>query len=131
MSAKPESEASERARVVVVDDDPGVLMAVSRVLERAGHEVIRFDDPVKAQALLTGDNTIDVAVLDVMLPHVSGLELLKQVKLVQPQLGVVMMTASSSIETAVAAVKAGAFDYLTKPFESLENISLTVARATE
>jgi two-component system response regulator HydG len=118
-------------RVLVVDDDPAVLTAVSRVLDRGGCDVVSVSDPPKAQELLAHDPTIDVAVLDVMLPHVSGLDLLREAKARRPHMAVVMMTANSSVESAVQAVKAGAFDYLTKPFESLEMILLTVRRAWE
>ncbi len=121
----------DRPRVVVVDDDPGVLMAVSRVLERGGCEVVRFADAAEAHRTLSEDGAVDVAVLDVMLPKINGLEILKDIKNRRPHLAVVMMTASSSVETAVEAVKAGAFDYLTKPFDSLEKIVLTVRRAFE
>ena len=114
----------------MLDDDPGVLLSVSRVLERGGCAVVRQEDPVPAESLLLSGN-IDVAVLDVMMPNISGLELLRRVKAKRPEVEVVMMTASNSVITAVEAVKGGAFDYLTKPFDSLDNILLTVQRAYE
>ena len=124
--------AAERGpRVMVLDDDETVLVSVSRVLARGGCDVIALSSPTEAGALLASDSTIDVAVLDVMLPHTSGLAILKTAKIKRPDLAIVMMTASSSVEMAVAAVRAGAFDYLSKPFDSLDNIVLTVKRAWE
>ncbi len=129
-SAAPQRAGEQQPRVLVLDDDPGVLLSVCRVLERGGCAVIRQDDPVPAEELLLSGN-VDVAVLDVMLPTISGIELLRRVKAARPRVAVVMMTASNSVQTAVDAVKGGAFDYLTKPFDSLENILLTVRRAFE
>jgi DNA-binding NtrC family response regulator len=132
-TTKANSDNKEKGpRVLVLDDDEGVLKSVSRVLSvKGGCDVLSFSDPKEAQEALANDPTIDVAVLDVMLPQVSGLDILKATKAKRPYMAVVMMTASSSVETAVDAVKGGAFDYMTKPFDSLENIVLTVKRAWE
>jgi DNA-binding NtrC family response regulator len=126
----PATEAVEKPRVLVVDDDPAVLMAVSRILSRGGCDIVQRDDGRGALQAVESDN-IDVAVLDVMLPHVTGLEILKEIRNKKPHMAVVMMTASGSIETAVEAVKSGAFDYLMKPFDSLDKVVITVRRAYE
>ncbi len=120
----------QQPRVLVLDDDPAVLLSVCRVLERGGCTVLRHDDAEAAETQLVA-GAADVAVLDVMLPTISGIELLRRVKAARPSMAVVMMTASNSVQLAVDAVKAGAFDYLSKPFDSLENIVLTVRRAFE
>ena len=117
--------------MLVVDDDPAILAPICLVLERSGCQVLRCEDARRALALLDNDPLLDVALLDVMLPHVSGLELLQAAKARRAPVSAIMMTASSSVETAVTAVKLGAFDYLTKPFSSLEKVLLTVHRAAE
>src|SRR5688572_17204217 len=101
-------EPTDKPRVLVVDDDPAVLMAVSRILARGGCDIVKCDDGRAALQAVEQDD-LDVAVLDVMLPHVTGLEILKEIRAKKPHLAVVMMTASGSIETAVEAVKSGAF----------------------
>src|SRR5262245_3667928 len=116
------------AKVVVVDDDKLVLRAVSEVLVREGYEVVSIMDPVEALAVAQ-DPSIDVVVSDVRMPHLSGLELLKAFKLAQPEVEVIIMTGHGTIEMAVEAVKGGAFDYLTKPFERLEDFTHVVANA--
>ena len=72
-----------------------------------------------------------MAVLDIRMPHLSGMDLLKAIKQARPDVEVVMMTAFATVETAVEAVKAGAYDYLTKPFANIDEVSLTVAKAAE
>jgi DNA-binding NtrC family response regulator len=72
-----------------------------------------------------------VAVLDINMPNITGMELLRAFKQTRPDVEVVMMTAYATVETAVEAVKAGAYDYLTKPFESIDDLTLTVGKAAE
>jgi DNA-binding NtrC family response regulator len=69
--------------------------------------------------------------LDIKMPNLTGMDLLKAIKKDRPDVEVVMMTAFATVETAVEAVKAGAYDYLTKPFENIDEVSLTVAKAIE
>jgi DNA-binding NtrC family response regulator len=117
-------------KVLVVDDDKIVLRAVTEILQREGYQVVAIDDAVEGLAA-SKDPNVDVAVLDIKMPHLSGLDLLKAVKQARPDVEVIMMTAFGTVETAVAAVKAGAYDYLTKPFENIDELSLTVAKAAE
>jgi DNA-binding NtrC family response regulator len=117
-------------KVLVVDDDKVVLRAVTEILQREGYQVVAIDDAVEGLAA-TKDPSVDVAVLDIKMPNLSGLDLLKAVKQSRPDVEVIMMTAFGTVETAVAAVKAGAYDYLTKPFENIDELSLTVAKAAE
>ena len=117
-------------KVLVVDDDPIVLRAVSEILRRDGHHVVAVDDAVEGLTLVS-DSSFDVVCLDITMPNVSGMELLRAFKLRRPDVEVIMMTAFATVETAVTAVKNGAFDYLTKPFESIDVLALSVRRAIE
>ncbi|MBL8921621.1 MAG: sigma-54-dependent Fis family transcriptional regulator [Myxococcaceae bacterium] len=129
--AQPEVQpAAKKARVLVVDDDRIVLRAASEILSREGYSVVAMDDAVEGLSAAK-DPTIDVAVLDIKMPNLSGMDLLKAFKQSRPEIEVIMMTAFATVETAVEAVKAGAYDYLTKPFESIDVLSLAVARAAE
>ncbi|QAT83702.1 DNA-binding response regulator HsfA [Corallococcus coralloides] len=120
----------KRAKVLVVDDDSVVLKAVTQILQREGHPVVAIDDAVEGLAAAK-DPSIDVVVLDIKMPHLSGMDLLRAIKADRPDVEVIMMTAFATVETAVEAVKAGAYDYLTKPFENIDEVSLTVAKAAE
>ncbi|HEY3587102.1 MAG TPA: sigma-54 dependent transcriptional regulator [Myxococcaceae bacterium] len=117
-------------KILVVDDDKVVLRAVTEILQREGYTVVPIDDAVEGLAA-SKDPTVDVAVLDIRMPHLSGMDLLRAMKQSRPDVEVVMMTAFATVETAVEAVKAGAYDYLTKPFSNIDEVSLTVAKALE
>ena len=123
-------DAPAKAKILVVDDDKIVLRAVTEILRRAGHEVLSIDDAVEGLAAAK-DPSIDAVMLDIKMPNLSGLELLRAIKAARPDVEVVMMTAFATVETAVEAVKAGAYDYLTKPFENIDEVSLTLGKALE
>ena len=103
---------------------------MTEILQREGYHVVAIDDAVEGLAAAR-DPSIDVAILDIRMPHLSGMDLLKAIKQARPEVEVVMMTAFATVETAVEAVKAGAYDYLTKPFANIDEVSLTVAKAAE
>jgi DNA-binding NtrC family response regulator len=117
-------------RVVVIDDDPIVLRAVAQILTRAGHQVVALADPVEG-LLAARQPDVDLVVSDVRMPNLDGMELLRAVKASAPEVEVILMTAYGGIDAAVEAVKAGAFHYLTKPFERIEDVSLAAERALE
>jgi len=122
--------ARRPSKILVVDDDRVVLRAVTQILERAGYQVVAIDDAVEGLSACK-DPSIDAAVLDIKMPNLSGMDLLKAIKSARPDVEVIMMTAFATVETAVEAVKAGAYDYLTKPFDNIDEVSLTVAKAVE
>jgi two-component system response regulator HydG len=118
------------ARVLVVDDEPTLLRALEALLKKKGHEVVALDSPIAAMQRLAGED-FDVALLDIKMPQLSGLELLNAVKHRRPEVEVILMTGHATVETALAAVRAGAYDYLTKPFEDVEVVARAVAKAAE
>jgi two-component system response regulator HydG len=118
------------ARVLVVDDEPTLLKALEALLRKKGHEVTALESPIAATQKLAQED-FDVALLDVKMPQLSGLELLHAVKHRRPEIEVIMMTGHATVETALAAVKAGAYDYLTKPFEDIELVARAIAKAAE
>jgi two-component system response regulator HydG len=117
-------------RVLVVDDEPTLLRALEALLVRKGHQVVALDSPIAATQRLAQED-FDVALLDVKMPELSGLELLTAVKHRRPEVEVIMMTGHATVETALAAVKAGAYDYLTKPFDDVEHVARVVSKAAE
>ena len=104
-------------RVLVVDDEAELVRAMARILKARGFEVQTASNGMEALEILT-KQTFDVMLVDLVMPGMSGLELLKRAKTLQEQLEVVMMTAYADVDTAVTSVKAGAYDFLTKPFDA-------------
>src|SRR5574342_211551 len=125
-----EEAVRKPARILVVDDEPALLRALESLLRKKGHEVVALDSPIQATQQLAQED-FDVALLDIKMPDLSGLELLSAVKNRRPEVEVVMMTGHATVETALAAVKSGAYDYLTKPFEDVELVARSVAKAIE
>ena len=127
-------ETIRPTRVLVVDDEPSVLRALEVILRKKGYEVVALDSPIAAtQRLATED--FDVAMLDIRMPELSGIKLLNAVKHRRPEIEVIMMTGHATVDTALAAMKAGAHEYLIKPFiekpDDVEHVAYVVARAAE
>lgn len=111
-------------KVLVVDDDQGLRLSVKSALLSTGRfEVFEAFDGINALEKFK-DSQVDIALLDVDMPRMNGLELLKQLKEQNPGLIVIMMTAYASIENAVQAVKDGAYNFLSKPVESQNLVEL-------
>jgi DNA-binding NtrC family response regulator len=115
-------------KVLVVDDELFMLQAWKNILKNHECEIRTLSDGTDVVATVERWRP-DVTILDIRMPHVSGIELLKEIKSRDLPTEVVMMTAYATVETAVEAVKAGAFDYLTKPFANIESAALTVLKA--
>jgi FixJ family two-component response regulator/AraC-like DNA-binding protein len=108
----------ERPVVLVVDDDDGVREALHLVLD-AEFEVVVATHGRAALGTVRAEH-IDLVLLDILMPDVDGLEILQEIKALEPDLPVIMMTAVKTVRTTVAAMKLGATDYLTKPFQEAE-----------
>jgi EAL domain-containing protein (putative c-di-GMP-specific phosphodiesterase class I) len=112
-----ESEPTMRGIILVVDDEPLLLRAFTRVLMRAGHEVVQAGDGVEAAALVS-KTRFDCAFVDLGLPGAGGLEVLASLRARDPALPVVLMTGAPTLDSAIGAVAAGALRYLVKPIDS-------------
>ena len=117
------------ANVLIVDDEKSIRVTMGRFLQDDGHDVRSAEDADEALSLL-GSVALDVVVSDIILPRVNGVELLKRIRSVAPLVQVIMMTGEPTVNTASEAVRAGAFDYLTKPI-SKEAIRACVRRAAQ
>jgi two-component system response regulator HydG len=117
-------------RVLIVDDEPTLLRALESLLRKKGYDVVGLDSPIVATQRLASED-FDVALLDIKMPQLSGLELLNAVKHRRPEVEVIMMTGHATVETALQAVRGGAYDYLTKPFDDVEIVARAVAKAAE
>ncbi len=117
--------------ILVIDDEPVILDVLGTLLgAQDSYEVHLADNPEEGMALLRA-RPIDLVLLDLMLPGANGLEILQSIKSDDPARMVIMMTAHGSVETAVEAMKSGAFHYLTKPFQNDEVILLVETALTQ
>jgi len=116
-------------RVLAVDDDPLTLKFLSRVLTGAGYEVVRAASGPEALKACAG-RAFDVALVDIVMPGMSGLQLLRELKRRDPAIDVLMMTAHPEVRTAVEAFKETAFDYLSKPL-NIDELKQRLAHVIE
>jgi PAS domain S-box-containing protein len=120
------------SRVLVVDDEEAYRTLMAGHLERKGMSVTTAGDGPSALDAFQEEGPFDVVVTDMMMPNMSGLDLLQEVKQREPGTEVIVITASNEVDKAVSAMReGGAFDYLLKPLESIGELSLTVGRALQ
>jgi DNA-binding NtrC family response regulator len=117
------------AKILVVDDDLGMRDTLEAVLIAEGYEVKVATNGVETENVLKRDS-FDLTLLDFKMPDCTGIELLPRIKKLAPNMPIVMMTAYGTVKVAVEAVKQGAFDFITKPFE-LEEMQLLIKKALE
>jgi two-component system, NtrC family, response regulator HydG len=117
------------AKIIVVDDQEMMRDSLVATLTREGHEVAGFGDASVAVTRL-GQGRFDLLISDLKMPKMNGIELLTEAKRLRPDMPVVLMTAFATVNTAVEAMKLGAYDYIQKPFDG-DQIKLVVDRALE
>ena len=116
-----------KARVLVVEDDESIRRILEFQLTEAGHAVTSLQDGESAAQHVAASD-VDCVLTDVRMPGISGIDLLRRIGAVQPETPVIVLTAFGDMETAVEALRAGAFDYLTKPYNR-DQMLATVAKA--
>jgi len=120
---------SRRPSLLVVDDEPSVRDSLYNWFRKEGYEVEAAENATEALRWLQ-KKPIDVALLDIKMPGMDGMELQEHIHRIDPSLAIIMITAFASVETAVQALKQGAFDYVTKPIDP-DELSHLVKRALE
>ncbi len=115
--------------ILIVDDEALTLRTISRALEAEGYEIFLAQSGEQALEIAAKEHP-DIALLDVVLPGIDGVEVLRQLKRQDSSIVVVMMSAYRVVERAVEAIKLGAYDYLTKPFHVTDMVN-TIGRASE
>lgn len=120
------SETAETDRILVIDDEKNIRDLVVRAL--SGRNVVSASSAEEARSLVAGTS---VALIDLRLGDENGLELMREFLEVEPGLEIIVMTAHSSVDSAVEAMRDGAFHYLEKPFQSLDELRFLVDRALE
>lgn len=117
------------AHLLIVDDDQVTLDLLKEVLLKEGYQVATASSGEEAIAL-GKDHLFDIVITDVRMRNKDGMEVLKSFKKISPETSVIMITAFGSMDTAIEAIREGAFDYISKPFK-LEEIKYTVKRSLE
>ncbi|WP_432821022.1 sigma-54-dependent transcriptional regulator [Trichloromonas sp.] len=117
------------SQILVIDDEKSNREALTLLLQSAGYQVRAAGSGEEALTILQ-QTPFEIVITDLFLPGVSGIDILKQVKNDSPYTNVIVITGQASAETAVEAMKAGAFDYITKPF-NFEKLKVQIAKAME
>ena len=107
------------AKVLVLDDVLDAVNLMKRILEATGHEVVGFTEEEEALNYARS-NPVDLAILDIKLKKISGLEVLEELKKIAPSMRAIMLTGYPTLETAQAALKLGATEYCVKPIDNDE-----------
>jgi len=118
-----------KAHILVVDDEPNIAEVVRSTLISSGYEVEATSKPTDAEELLD-QQEFDLVLTDLKMDPVDGLEILRRTKEKDPHVPVIIVTAFATVETAIEAMKAGAFDYILKPFK-LSELKIVVRKALE
>ena len=116
-------------RILVVDDEETLRFVLQSLIEEMGHEVVAAGSAEEGLARLM-EVPFDLALVDIVLPGINGIELLRRIKAASCDTEVIVMTSQASLDTAVNALRNGAYDYLNKPFD-LDTVSAAVVRALE
>ncbi|MCA9772869.1 MAG: sigma-54-dependent Fis family transcriptional regulator [Myxococcales bacterium] len=116
-------------RLLIIDDDESIRWVLRSTFEKAGYEVYEASDGIRGSRMLA-DTGIPVALVDIKMPGMSGLELLEKLGSLLDETSIIIMTAEDTMDNAIAAMKRGAFDYVTKPFE-LDELEVVVDKAMQ
>ncbi|MGD8621156.1 MAG: diguanylate cyclase [Anaerolineales bacterium] len=130
MTASSESQDSPVGRILIAEDDPDFRRLLSRRAERMGLRIVEAEDGREALEALEQDE-FDALVLDLYMPVHNGFEVIAAAREKDPDIQALVLTGSASVESAVEALRAGVYDYLTKPFDSMTTFELALTRALE
>ena len=128
-TAEPKDIVAGHARILVADDEESIRFLIGEVMTREGYEVDLVEDGGKAIQRIR-EREYDLVIMDVKMPGVGGLEALSEVRRLRPNLIVVMITAFGTQQIALEAIRKGAYDYFSKPFE-IDEMRIVVRRALE
>ena len=120
----------QKGRILVVDDEQSLRIILSQVLTEEGYEVTIAQNGEEGLELFRQD-PFPIVFTDIVMGKMNGLELLQEIKKISPQTQVVVITSHASLDTSITALRAGAYDYLIKPFDDLDMISNVANRAKE
>src|SRR4051812_42228227 len=117
------------ARILIIDDDPAMVSVISDICQERGHQTVAYASGQKALENLA-THAPQLVISDLRMDKVGGLDILRECREVLPQTPVILITAYKTVETALEAMKLGAYDYITKPFK-VDELQLTIQRALD
>src|SRR4030066_809389 len=121
----------DQVQILVIDDEQIMREGCSRILSKDGWAVITAENGTKGlEEIKSGSEAIDVILLDLMMPGMSGMEVLDHIRTIDPNLLVIVITGYATVESAVEAMKKGAYDFIPKPFTP-DQLRIVVKRALE
>ena len=107
----------EQAHILVVDDERGILQSLQKIFERENYRVTTTDSGVEALEHVRSTERVDLVLSDIMMPKMSGIELLRAIKAISPSTEMIMMTAFGTVDNAVECMREGAYDFISKPLK--------------
>lgn len=117
------------ARILIIDDDPAMVSVISDICQERGHQTVAYSSGAKAIENLA-NHSPQLVISDLRMDKVGGLDILRECREVLPQTPVILITAYAKVESAIEAMKLGAYDYITKPFK-VDELQLTIQRALD
>jgi DNA-binding response OmpR family regulator len=123
------SMENKQCNILVIDDEPVICDLLGKELSERGYRCIAASDGKEALAVLAADD-FDVTLIDIRLPKISGMEVLRRIQLNYPTVAAIMITAINDADVAVEAMKIGASDYIVKPFE-IDKLDASIRKASE
>ncbi len=117
------------ARILIIDDDPAMVSVISDICQERGHQTVAYSSGAKALENLS-THAPQLVITDMRMDKVGGLDILRECRELLPQTPVILITAYKTVETALEAMKLGAYDYITKPFK-VDELQLTIQRALD
>jgi DNA-binding NtrC family response regulator len=117
------------ARILIIDDDPAMVSVISDICQERGHQTVAYASGTKALENLVSHSP-QLVITDLRMDKVGGLDILRECRESLPQTPVILITAYKTVETAIEAMKLGAYDYITKPFK-VDELQLTIQRALD
>ncbi len=117
-------------RILIVDDEPVVRGLLVRELERVGYSCVGAENATEALACLHNDESFVLVLSDIRMPGIDGIELLQEIKSLNADIAVILMTAFGDRDSAITAMKLGAYDYIVKPFD-MDDVIMSIQRALE
>ncbi|MDP2993223.1 MAG: sigma-54 dependent transcriptional regulator, partial [Deltaproteobacteria bacterium] len=115
--------------ILIVDDEKNYLVVLKELLSEENYEVITAENALQALEIFK-ESDLDLVLTDMKMPNMDGIELLENIRSVNSEIPVIVMTAYATVEKAVKAMKKGAFDYVTKPFQN-EELKIAVRKAID
>ncbi|MDH4222541.1 MAG: sigma-54 dependent transcriptional regulator [candidate division Zixibacteria bacterium] len=120
----------EKPKIMVIDDEESMCRFMQIMLQKEGYDVSSTVSSKEALEEIKNKKDYDLVIADLMMPEMNGLELLSRAKNIQPDINFIVMTAYASVDTAIEALKKGAFDYITKPFK-VDEIKFAIKKSLE